>query len=146
MRTAHDNADREWLRRLRHFSPAWAAGLVSGPALAVAAFLCRLWPPALRPTCLFHAVTGLPCLTCGAFRCAELLARGALRDAWLMQPLLATLAIAAAAVSVYSWLALVLPLPPPRVPRWSRKSWLAAAVLAALLVLVNWAYLIAVGR
>ncbi len=94
--------------------------------------------------CAFHAVTGLPCLTCGATRALADLAQGDVRAAMAMNPL-ATLA----AFAIVPWglvdlalltrgraLALVVAPASARVLR-------AAGITA---VLVNWAYLVAVGR
>jgi hypothetical protein len=110
-------------------------------ALAVAVLHLDRLPIAV---CLFHAVTGLPCLTCGATRALGDLVAGDVPGALAMNPL-ATLG----AFALIPWgigdlalmtrgRALSLELAPPaaRVLR-------VAVVLA---VIANWAYLIAAGR
>jgi hypothetical protein len=49
--------------------------------------------------CLFHRLSGWPCLTCGASRAAVLLAKGHPLQAFLMQPLMV-----AAGCAVGLWL------------------------------------------
>ncbi|MEY2546152.1 MAG: hypothetical protein QOG48_1269 [Verrucomicrobiota bacterium] len=56
---------------------------LGGFAAAAAWFLLKLpWP-----ICLFHAVTGHPCLTCGATRSAIALFHGQFLAAWKWNPL-----------------------------------------------------------
>lgn len=116
-----------------------AIGAVAGLAVAVL-HLDRL--PIL--VCLFRAVTGLPCMTCGATRALGELVAGNVPGAFAMNPL-ATLG----AFGLIPWgigdlalmtrgRALALEVAPPggRVLR----------VVAVLAVIANWAYLIAAGR
>ena len=116
-------------------------GIGAVAALAVAVLhLDRL--PFL--VCLFHAATGIPCLTCGATRALADLAAGDVRGALAMNPL-ATLG----AFALVPWglgdlalmtrgRALSVEVAPPaaRVLR----------VLAIVAVIANWGYLVAVGR
>lgn len=94
--------------------------------------------------CVFKALTGCPCLTCGTTRAVGRLAMGDLGGALSMNPL-----AAAAGLAVVPWAfadlvllprgqALELTLSPRagRVARW-------ATVVA---LLANWAFLIAAGR
>jgi hypothetical protein len=94
--------------------------------------------------CAFHAVTGLPCLTCGATRAMADLVAGDLRGAVAMNPL-ATVA----AIGMVPWgLADLALLARGRAvtievaPAGAR----AVRIAALTLVAVNWAYLVAVGR
>jgi hypothetical protein len=94
--------------------------------------------------CVFKAVTGVPCMTCGTTRALALLARLDLAGALSMNPLAAAGVMllgpwaAADLVLLPSGRAVVLDLSPAaaRVAR--------IAVVAA--VLVNWAWLVAAGR
>lgn len=110
-------------------------------ALAVAVLHLDRLPFAV---CVFHAVTGLPCLTCGATRALGRLAVGDVHGALVMNPL-ATLG----AFFLLPWgvgdlallprgRALSLEVAPP-VAR-------ALRLMAVAAVLVNWGYLVAVGR
>jgi hypothetical protein len=110
-------------------------------ALAVAVLHLDRLPIAV---CLFHAITGLPCMTCGATRALGQLAVGDVRGALAMNPL-ATLG----AFAILPWgvgdIALM-----PRGRALSLEVAPSAAralrVMAVAAVLVNWGYLIAVGR
>jgi hypothetical protein len=109
---------------------AWCA-LVGGEAL-----LERYWgiPTA---TCLFKAVTGQPCPTCGTTRGFLAILTGHPLRALAWNPLFFTVLAA-----VVAWLAfraatgLILKLD------WDKKSRRIALVTAIVLVLTNWAYLI----
>jgi hypothetical protein len=116
-----------------------AIGTVAALAVAVL-HLDRL--PIL--VCVFRAVTGVPCLTCGATRALGELAAGDLSGALAMNPL-ATLA----AFALVPWglgdlaamtrgRALSLEIAPPAAR--------ALRILVVVAVLANWAYLIAAGR
>jgi hypothetical protein len=94
--------------------------------------------------CTLKALTGIPCPSCGGTRAVELLARFDLAGAWAMNPLvtaLALLVIPWALADAWLWprgKALELSVAPP-----------AAAVLrvlAVVVVLVNWLYLVLAGR
>lgn len=94
--------------------------------------------------CLFHRLTGVPCLTCGAMRAVSALLEGDLAGALKLQPLaVAGGALAGAACGVYS-AALLLRQRILRVrlePVESRLAWAAVIVLAVL----NWLYLVHCG-
>jgi hypothetical protein len=94
--------------------------------------------------CTFKATTGLPCMTCGGTRTLALLARGDLAGALAMNPL-----VAVAFFVLVPWALADLLL-------WTRgralgldlgragQRWLMIAGAAALVV--NWAYVIVMGR
>jgi hypothetical protein len=93
------------------------------------------------PPCVFHKVTGWPCLTCGSTRCVRLLLQGAFGGAFRMNPFFFTCLLGVAVFDVYAVVVLLGRLPrwrPERVPLWLR--WI---LLAALLV--NWAWLVVAG-
>ncbi len=94
--------------------------------------------------CAWHRLTGLPCLTCGSTRAAAALLAGDPCLALRLQPLMVVGGAAAlAALSAYSWCLLArrrvvsLRLGPPE----RRLAWAVLAVLVAL----NWAYLVWLG-
>ncbi|HYR59011.1 MAG TPA: DUF2752 domain-containing protein, partial [Chthoniobacteraceae bacterium] len=63
-----------------------------------------LWTTMRLPTppCVFHALTGLPCPTCGATRCFVHLVHGAWREALLANPLIFAAFAAIAAFDLYA--------------------------------------------
>jgi uncharacterized protein DUF2752 len=94
--------------------------------------------------CIFKAMTGWPCMSCGSTRAVVRLASLDLAGALAMNPL-ATMGVLGllvwAAADLFLWprgRALAVQASPP-VARLLR-------VLAVTAVLVNWAYLVAVGR
>ena len=94
--------------------------------------------------CTFKAATGLPCMTCGGTRTLALLARGDLPEALAMNPL-----VAAAFFVLVPWALADLAL-------WTRgralgldlgaggRRWML--IIGAAALLVNWAYLMVMGR
>jgi hypothetical protein len=94
--------------------------------------------------CVFKAVTGLPCMTCGTTRAFARLARLDLAGALAMNPLvtLATLTLMPWAVADLALLprgrALSLELSPAAAR--------VARIAAVAAVLANWAWLVAAGR
>jgi len=116
----------------------WLA--VSLATLAGGAIWLGLGFPTLR--CPFLAVTGYPCLTCGATRCAIAFLHGNLFAAWHWNPL-ALLALCGLAIfDVYAALVLVSGAPRLRLIDSSRaeKNVVRLAVIA--LIAVNWIYLL----
>jgi hypothetical protein len=119
----------------------WAA-VISASLLAAAAWLRAFGLPPL--VCPFHALTGLPCPTCGVTRALAALVAGNLGASLRLHPAVLPGVALAAAYAAYAWLVVGLRLPRLRVslaPRESRAlRWSAAAVLVGV-----WSFLIA-GR
>ena len=92
--------------------------------------------------CPLRSLTGLPCPTCGATRAVLALACGDWQTAWFHHPLLTGLAIASA---FYVCVAAATLLSIRRLPvlRASRATWMVLAIGLAVLVVVNWLYLLA---
>jgi len=94
--------------------------------------------------CVFKAVTGLPCMTCGTTRALARLARLDLAGALAMNPL-----VTLAALTLLPWAAADLALL-PRGRALSLELSPAAArvarIAAVTAVLANWAWLVAAGR
>jgi hypothetical protein len=119
--------------------------ILAAIALAAIAVVAVL-PVARLPIslCVFKAVTGLPCMTCGTTRAYTRLARLDLAGALAMNPLvtLATLTLLPWAAADLALLrrgrALSLELSPAAAR--------AARIAAVAAVLANWAWLIAAGR
>ena len=118
--------------------------LIAGPGLAAAAWLAARLPPGLQPACHMHRLTGIPCPTCGMFRCLGLLASGRFADAWRLQPLGTGLIAGALAASAVAWTLLAL----RRSRAWpnlSRRHMAIALTALAILAALNWLYLLLTG-
>jgi hypothetical protein len=93
--------------------------------------------------CPFRSVTGYPCLTCGATRCAIAFSYGNMLIAWSWNPL-AFLAICGMALfDVYAALVLLTRGPRLRIVEWTRAEKNAVRIAVVVLIAVNWAYLLA---
>jgi hypothetical protein len=100
---------------------------------------------ALEWVCPFHALTGLPCLTCGATRAVEALVRGDAKASLRLHPLVVP-GIAAATIYVpYALAAAHLGVPRLRV-RLDDDDWRRARVVCAVGAAALWTFLIADGR
>lgn len=97
------------------------------------------------PRCVWHELTGWPCIGCGGTRCI----RHALHGEWLgalrMNPL-AFLALAGVGIyDAYAAVVLTLRLPRLRLGKWPAwAGWTVRGAIVAL-VLANWTWLIATG-
>ena len=93
--------------------------------------------------CPFRAVTGYPCLTCGATRCAIAFSHGHLSMAWSWNPLAFLALCGVALFDLYAAVVLLTRGPRLRVIDWTRAEKNAVRIAVIVLIAVNWAYLIA---
>lgn len=122
-------------REERQLAFLWLAAAASALALR------SLWlaaAPILRP-CVFRAITGIPCPTCGTTRAATAFLDGDLISAFAANPLAAAAGLLfvvgaplAALWSIARWPVPVLPTP---IPGWMR-------IGAVALIAGNWLYVI----
>lgn len=130
-------------RRLRpdefNHELVWLA--VSVAAIVGGAIWLRLGFPTLR--CPFLAVTGYPCLTCGATRCAIAFLHGNFSVAWLWNPLVVVALCGVALFDVYAAIVLIMRAPRLRLVDWTRTEKNAVRIAAVALIVVNWIYLLA---
>jgi len=119
----------------RQLALLWLAAAVSAVALR------PVWlalVPSLRP-CVFRALTGLPCPTCGTTRAATAFLNGELTAAFAANPLaaLAGLVFVAGAPLAVAWTMArkKLPLTTGPLPVWAR-------ITAISLIGLNWVYVI----
>jgi len=101
----------------------------------------RLGFPTLR--CPFLAVTGYPCLTCGATRCAIAFLHGNFALAWSWNPLAFVALCGLALFDLYALIVLMARLPRLRLIDWTRTEKNTVRVAVVALILVNWIYLLA---
>lgn len=96
------------------------------------------------PLCLFKNLTGLPCMTCGTTRTLALLGTGDLAGAFVMNPLMAFTGLALGVLAVADLMARA----GGRALRFSASAPTAMAlrIVVPALILVNWVYLLAMGR
>ena len=97
--------------------------------------------PTLR--CPFLAVTGYPCLTCGATRSALGLLHGNFSAAWLWNPLALLALVGVALFDVYAAIVLLARAPRLRIVDWTRAEKNTVRIGIIILILANWAYLVA---
>jgi len=122
-----------------NYELVWLA--VSVAALAAGAVWLGLGLPWLR--CPFLAVTGYPCLTCGATRCAISFLHGNLSLAWSWNPLAFIALCAVALFDLYALIVLVARRPRLRVIDWTRAEKNAVRIGVIAVIAANWLYLLA---
>ena len=94
------------------------------------------------PRCVFHDLTGLPCLTCGLTRCAVALFHGDLSGAVRWNPLMFFTFCAVAMFDLYALAALALRTPRLRLIFRSERAKNSIRYVAIAAVLLNWTYLL----
>jgi hypothetical protein len=102
-----------------------------------------LWLGLSWPHCPLLTMTGYPCLTCGATRCAIAFSHGHFSKAWLWNPLALVAFCGVALFDLYAGIVLVARLPRLRLVDWSRTQKNAVRIAVIILIAVNWAYLLA---
>ncbi len=111
--------------------------------LAGATLLAALWFTLHLPTprCVFHAVTGWPCVTCGGTRCAQNLLAGRWTEALAWNPLVFAGLVVAGIFAVYAAVVTLFRLPRLRLAGLEKREKIALRVGLVVLLLANWAYL-----
>ena len=113
---------------------------VSSGGLALAATWLALKLP--WPICLFHALTGRPCLTCGATRSAIAFFHAHFLAAFEWNPLAFLVYCALTLFNVYAFAVVVTRVPRLRIIRLtpSERKFVRGSAIA--LLTLNWAYLL----
>jgi hypothetical protein len=113
---------------------------VSLGSLAAAALWFALRLP--WPICLFHAITGHPCATCGATRSAIAFFHADFLSAWKWNPLAMIFFCGVTAFDVYAFAVLLTRSPRLRITSFTlpEKNFARAAILT--LFAINWIYLL----
>ena len=125
-----------------NYELAWLAASLGGLGLATAWLGLGLpWP-----FCIFHALTGHPCATCGATRAGIALFHGDLRGALLWNPMMFGAYVMLAAFDVYAFVVLVLRLPRLRLAGVSSFQKNVFCWTFLMIVAVNWGYLLLNSR
>ena len=114
-------------------------------AVSLAVFLGGagwLWLGLPFPRCPFLAMTGYPCLTCGATRCAIGFAHGDFAHALNWNPLAALGLCAVLLFDIYAAIVLVARTPRFRIIDWTRAEKRYVRIAVVLLIGANWVYLL----
>jgi Protein of unknown function (DUF2752) len=116
----------------------WLSASVSSVILAAAWLAIGLpWP-----VCIFHELTGLPCVTCGMTRCAIQFFHGQFAAALKWNPLIFTLLCGVIAFDLYAFATLTLRVPRLRIHVSTKRAntFLRVSVISA--IALNWIYLL----
>lgn len=117
----------------------WLA--VSAASMAVAAVWLGFALP--WPRCAFLAVTGLPCVTCGATRSLIAFLQGDFPSALRWNPLVFVAFCALIAFDLYAAIVLVGRTPRLRIVDWTITEKNATRIVVISLLALNWIYLLA---
>jgi Protein of unknown function (DUF2752) len=131
-----------WRRRSAHgpdHELIWLAVSLASFALGGAWLALGLpWP-----RCPFHAVTGWPCLTCGATRASIAFLHGDFLSALRWNPLGFAVLCALVVFDLYAAIVLIGRMPRLRAVDWSAGGKNVVRIAAIGLLALNWAYLLA---
>lgn len=94
------------------------------------------------PRCTFLAVTGLPCVTCGATRAGMMFLHGDFSAAWHLNPLVTVLLAAVGLFDLYALAVLMIGAPRLRASFANTRAARFAAMLAVSAAVLNWIYLL----
>jgi hypothetical protein len=101
----------------------------------------KFTPPTV---CVFHELTGYPCLSCGATRAADALFKGDFLDMFYFNPLIVVFCAGLFFFSLFKLLEFIFKF--KLILRFSRKTALGARLLLVVIVAANWLFLIVSGR
>jgi len=95
-----------------------------------------------QPACVFHAVSGFPCLSCGATRSAMALGTGHWKEALSWNPLFFGIYVLLFLYTLYMGIVILFRLPRLRIaiPSKNLQRSLRGGIL--VLIIINWIYLI----
>jgi uncharacterized protein DUF2752 len=94
------------------------------------------------PKCWIHHLLGIPCPTCGSTRCALALARGDLRRAIALNPLMFSAYAATIGFDLYASVVLLFELPRIRFGSLPAKIKRGLGTILVVAIVVNWLYLL----
>jgi hypothetical protein len=130
-----------WRRAANKFDHelAWL-GVSLGTAVGGAIWLIFGLP---WPRCLFRALTGLPCFSCGVTRCTIALLHGNFLTAWQWNPLGFVAVCALILFDLYAAIVIVGRMPRLRVVDWMAGEKRVMRILVLSALALNWIYLLA---
>jgi hypothetical protein len=116
----------------------WLSISVASIGLAATWFAVGLpWP-----RCLFHDITGRPCVTCGMTRSAIQFFHGHLLAAFQWNPLVFAALCGLSIFNAYAFVVLVTRAPRLRIALWTRAEKKYARIIVITALTLNWAYLL----
>jgi Protein of unknown function (DUF2752) len=95
------------------------------------------------PKCLLRHLTGIPCPTCGATRCALALAHGNLAGAWIRNPFMFVCYVGTGLLDLYAATVVLFRLPRIRLANLPAEIKHRLCVIVAIALAINWCYLLA---
>jgi hypothetical protein len=101
-----------------------------------------LWLGLAWPRCPLLEMTGYPCLTCGATRCAIAIGHGYFSQAWFWNPLAFVAFSGVVLFDIYAAIVLAARLPRLRLIDWTRAEKNALRVAVIAIIALNWIYLL----
>jgi len=120
----------------------WLTVSLGSLGLAIVWFVLRLpWPH-----CIFLAITRQPCLTCGATRAAIAFFHLDFWSAWKWNPLVFTILCSLSIFDAYAFTVLVVRAPRLRIAQFTPAERIFVRVVAIVLLLSNWIYLLSRPR
>jgi uncharacterized protein DUF2752 len=117
---------------------------VSVVSLTIAAAWLTIGLP--WPRCVFHELTGLPCVTCGMTRCAIQFFHGHFLIAVKWNPLVFTALCGVIAFDLYAFATLTMRVPRLRISFSTQRAKTFARVSVILAFAFNWIYLLSHWR
>lgn len=122
--------------------------LIWGSILAASALIAAIWLKLGLPTplCPLHALSGIPCPTCGATRAVAALLHGEIARAIILNPLMTALLLGAALYVCYAAVVVLGRLPRLRWEPLTKTEANLARFAAMVLLATNWMYLLLAGR
>jgi len=117
---------------------------VSLGSVVVAAIWFALGLP--WPRCLFHDLTGRPCITCGMTRSAIQFFHGHFLAAFEWNPLVFAALCALSTFNAYAFIVLVTRAPRMRTALWTRAEKKYARIIVTTALALNWVYLLSHWR
>jgi hypothetical protein len=116
----------------------WLSISVASIGLAATWFAVGLpWP-----RCLFHDITGRPCVTCGMTRSAIQFFHGHLLAAFQWNPLVFAALCGLSIFNAYAFVVLVTRAPRLRIALWTRAEKKNTRIIVIAALALNWVYLL----
>ena len=116
----------------------WLGASLASLGIAVAWFVLGLpWPQ-----CVFHELTGMPCVTCGMTRCAIQFFHGHFLAALRWNPLVFAALCGVMAFDLYAFATLATRTPRLRIHFYTERAKTVARISVIFALALNWIYLL----